>query len=210
MDEKIQFYSEKTRKFYQLFPTKTISTLKISGVPMHRFATIDPLTDTQLKIKAAKPKGIVLDSCGGLGYTAIYSARLNEVEKVFCFEKDKNVIDIAKKNQASKELFENKKIILENKDISKAIKKFKDNFFDGVIHDPPTFKMSPELYSEDFYKDIHKVLKNNGILWHYCPNPGKLRGKDENFKNSIKKKLIASGFKVIYDEISLGFICRKQ
>jgi hypothetical protein len=210
MAEKLQFYSDKTRRFYQLLPTKTIPTIRISGVPMHRFAKIDPLTDTLLKIKAARPKGVVLDSCMGLGYTAIYSAKQKSVEKVFTFEKDENVLEVAKNNSASSELFTNKKIILENKDVRDAIIKFEDNFFDSIIHDPPTFPIAPELYSENFYKELFRVLKNDGRLWHYCPNPGKLKGKGEAFKNSIKNKLSNAGFKAVYDEDSLGFICRKS
>ncbi|MEM4605911.1 MAG: spermine synthase, partial [Candidatus Pacearchaeota archaeon] len=116
--KKIQFFSEKTKKFYQLLPTRTIPTLRISGVPMHRFSKIDPLEDTLRKISAVKPFGIVLDSCCGLGYTAIYSAKKNEVKIVYTFEIDDNVLEIAKLNDSSKELFENKKIILKEGDIS--------------------------------------------------------------------------------------------
>lgn len=205
-DKKIQFFSEDTNLLYQLFPTKTIPTLKISGVPMHRFATIDPLEDTRRKILAAKPKGFVLDTCMGLGYTAICSAKEKSVEKVYTFEKDKNVLEIAKLNEASKELFENNKIILENLESNLAIKKFQNSFFDTIIHDPPTFKMAVELYTEAFYKEVKRVLKISGTFWHYCPNPGKLTGK--SLKNSVEKKLKKFFKNVIYDESSVGFICK--
>ncbi|MCX8193752.1 MAG: MnmC family methyltransferase [Candidatus Pacearchaeota archaeon] len=206
--EKIQFYSEKTKKFYQLFPTSTIPTLKISGVPMHRFVKVDPLKDTLFKIKAAKPKGIVLDSCTGLGYTAIFSAKKPEVKKVYTFEIDENVLKMAKLNEASKELFENKKIILEIGDVKEKIKQFKDDFFDTIIHDPPTFKLAPELYSENFYKELARVLKPKGRLWHYCPCPGKLK-HGEKFKKRVENKL-KKFFKVFYDNASEGFICLKR
>ncbi|MCS7134369.1 MAG: methyltransferase domain-containing protein [Candidatus Pacearchaeota archaeon] len=206
--EKIQFYSEKTRKFYQLFPTSTIPTLKISGVPMHRFTNMDPLKDTLLKIKAAKPIGIVLDTCCGLGYTAIFAAKKPEVKKVYTFEKDENVIKIAKLNDASKDLFENKKIILEIGDVTKKIRKFKDGFFDSVVHDPPTFKLAPELYSENFYREIIRVLKAGGRLWHYCPNPQKLK-YGERFRKKLERKL-KKYFYVSFDEFSSGFVCRNS
>lgn len=206
--EKIQFYSEKTKKFYQLFPTKTIPTLKISGVPMHRFTKIDPLQDTLLKIEAAKPKGIVLDTCCGLGYTAIFSAKKPKVEKVYSFEKDENVLKMAKLNEASKELFENKKIMLKQADVLEEIKNFSDDFFDTIIHDPPTFKLAPELYSEKFYKELSRVLKKKGRLWHYCPVPGKLK-YGEKFRKKIENKL-KKFFKVFYDKASEGFVCFKK
>ncbi|MEM4182151.1 MAG: methyltransferase [Candidatus Pacearchaeota archaeon] len=205
--KKIQFFSEKTNKFYQLLPTKTIPTLRISGVPMHRFAKIDPLEDTLRKIKSANPHGIVLDSCCGLGYTAIYSARKEDVKLVYSFEIDENVLRIARLNEYSKELFENKKIILKKGDVSKEVKNFSSEFFDVIIHDPPTFKMAPELYSEDFYKKLKKVLKVCGRLWHYCPNPGKM--KANNFKDNLKKKLRKYFKFVSYDENSMGFVCQK-
>jgi predicted methyltransferase len=132
--EKIQFFSEETQLLYQLYPTKTIPTLKISGVPMHRFATIDPKTDTERKIAAAKPKGKVLDCCMGLGYTAIFSARLPNVTKVQTFEKDPNVLKIARMNEASNDLFTNQKITVTNEDSSIAVPKLPSNYFDTIIH----------------------------------------------------------------------------
>ncbi|MCX8158806.1 MAG: methyltransferase [Candidatus Pacearchaeota archaeon] len=207
MGEKIQFYSNKTKKFYQLYETKTIPTLKISGVPMHRFVKIDPLQDSLLKIGAAKPYGIVLDCCCGLGYTAIFSAEIKDVEKVYSFEKDENVLKIAKLNKASEKLFNNPKIIIKEEDVTEGIKKFNDSFFDVIIHDPPTFKLAPGLYFEGFYAELRRVLKNGGRLWHYCPNPGKLKKLDEKFKKTIERKLRKYFKKVIYDSESQGFVC---
>jgi len=206
----IQFFSYETNKFYQLVPTATIPTLKISGVPMHRFAKIDPLRDTLLKIKALKPRGIVLDTCTGLGYTAIYSAKNSKVEKVITIEKDANVIEIAKLNPASSELFKNKKIELIVGDASEKIKSFPTEFFDCILHDPPTFVMAPELYSLTFYKELHRVLKKNGRIWHYCAKPGKLKGKEKKLRARIIKNLRVAGFVILgYDEKSCGIIAKK-
>jgi predicted methyltransferase len=69
--------------------------------------------------------------------------------------------------------------------------------------------MAPELYTEKFYRELKRVLKPTGTLWHYSPNPGKMKGKDAGFRDSIKKKLSKAGFKnITYDEESLGFICQ--
>ncbi|MEM2956312.1 MAG: methyltransferase [Candidatus Pacearchaeota archaeon] len=205
--KKIQFFSKETNKFYQLYGDPP--TLKISGVPMHRHIKMNPLQDTKTKINAVKPYGIVLDTCTGLGYTAIYAAQLKNVKKVITIEKDKNVIEIAKLNLYSKELFENKKIILINDDVTKKIKEFSKETFDTIIHDPPTFSLAPELYSKEFYKEIWEVLKKNGKLWHYCPSPGKTKNKN-NFKPKIISNLKKIGFRRVFlDEISSGIICLK-
>jgi len=209
MEKKIQFFSPETNKFYQLVPTATIPVLRISGVPMQRFTKIDPLEDTLSKIKALKPKGIVLDTCTGLGYTAIYSAKKSNVKKVITIEKDKNVIEIAKLNPASSELFENPKIELIIGDSFEIIKKFHDESFDCILHDPPTFVMAPELYSLPFYKEMYRVLKKRSMLWHYCPEPGKLKKKTK-LKTRINSNLKKVSFVVIgYDKYSSGILAKK-
>ena len=209
-ERKIQFFSEDTQRLYQLFPTKGIPTLKISGVPMHRHTKIDPLEDTMTKVVAVKPRGIILDTCTGLGYTAIYSAKNQEVEKVITIERDENVAEIAKMNIASAELFDNKKIDRRIGDSYEEIVKFAPSTFDIIIHDPPTFTMSPDLYTERFYKDAFRVLKSGGRLWHYCPAPGKLKGDDKLRIRTIDR-LIKAGFRnVFYDEKSSGITADKQ
>jgi predicted methyltransferase len=56
-------------------------------------------------------------------------------------------------------------------DILEGIKQFSDNFFDEIIHDPPTFKYSPDIYSKQFYEELFRVLKKGGKLYHYSPLP---------------------------------------
>ncbi len=209
-EKKIQFFSEDTNLFYQLYPTNTIPTLKISGVPMHRYTGIDPLEDTNRKINSANPKGFVLDTCMGLGYTAIYSAKKEDVKKVITIEKDLNVLKIVKLNSASIDLFENKKIEIINADVGEEIKKFKENYFDTIIHDPPTFIFAVDLYQPKFYLEMFRVLKRGGKLWHYAPNPGKLSDKKPLYLK-IERRLKEAGFKnVIYDKNSNGVIAFKR
>ena len=212
MLQKIQFFSKKTNNFYQLFPTKTIPTLRINGVPMHRYIKIDPLVDTKSKIAALKPNGTVLDTCTGLGYTSIYSAKSPEVNEVITFERDPEVLKITKMNESSNDLFTDKKIKIINKDVSLGIKELDDSTFDCIMHDPPTFTISPVLYELKFYKELYRVLKNNGRLWHYAPTPGKAKSqsKANNFVLVIINKLKEAGFKKIFhDEKSSGIIARK-
>lgn len=105
---KMQFFSNETNKFYKLVPTKDAPTLEISGIRMHVTKYMTPIQDTKKKIESVSPiKGIVLDTCMGLGYTAILASKRTDF--VITCEKDGNVIEIAKFNPWSKELFNNQK-----------------------------------------------------------------------------------------------------
>lgn len=191
--EGIKFFDEKTKKFYKLVQTKTWPTLEISGIHMHRIKEVDPKTDTFLKVKSlGRVYGKVLDVCTGLGYTAIVIAKNKNVEKVITIEKDENVIKIAMQNPFSKELFENPKIELIIEDAFKAIKKFNNEEFNFIIHDPPRISIAPELYSKEFYSQLFRVLKRKGRLFHYTGEPGKVIGK--NYLKGIVKRLLEVGF----------------
>jgi len=192
----VKFFDEKTKKFYKLVPTSTWPTLEISGIHMHRIKEVDPKTDSELKIKAlGKIYGEILDVCTGLGYTAIIAARRKRVKKVITIEIDENVIKIARQNEFSKELFENPKIELIIGDAFEVIRKFEDESFDFIIHDPPRFSLAPQLYSQEFYIQLFRVLKKRGRMFHYTGEPGKLSGK--NFVKGIVKRLLLAGFRKV-------------
>ena len=200
--KQIAFFSDETSLYYKLLPTQNWPTITLSSTPMHRYSTILPKKDTELKIKEISPvKGMVLDTCCGLGYTSILSSK--NAEKAVTFEKDKNVLRIAEFNPYSKELFSNEKIEIRQKNIFEEITQFEDSFFDRIIHDPPTFKYSPELYSGEFHAELYRVLKKGGILYHYCPCPQKT--KNRKFYPRILKQLEEAGFKKVeYHEASSG------
>ena len=46
-----------------------------------------------------------------------------------------------------------------------------DASFDRIVHDPPTFALAGELFSETFYDDLLRVLKPKGVLYHYIGDP---------------------------------------
>ena len=72
---KTQRFSEHTNLFYSLFPTDSAPTLMISGIPMHRIKDTNPWLDSQPKVEAlGRISGQVLDTCTGLGYTAVLAA----------------------------------------------------------------------------------------------------------------------------------------
>jgi len=192
---KIAFFDQ---RYYKLEPLKdSAPTIEIDGIRMHRTKNLKPLEDAQLKIKwiGVRKGENVLDICTGLGYTAIESFRKGA--KVTTIEKDPNVIEIANKNPFSSELFEGidqKKLELIQEDASIAVKSFKEESFDAILHDPPRFSLAGELYSEDFYRELYRILRKGGRVLHYVGSPGsKYRGKD--FIKGVQKRLISAGFR---------------
>jgi len=205
----IKFYSEKTRRFYRLVKTETWPYLEISGIRMHRSDTIDPKTDAVLKIRAlGNIYGTILDSCTGLGYTAILATRNKNVKKVITIEKDENVILIARQNPYSRELFENEKIELIVEDAFLETQKFKDEYFNFIIHDPPRISIAPELYSLEFYRRLFRILKRNGKILHYVGRPGIRQGK-RYIKGIIKRLRLAGFSRIKKDDSSLSLIIEK-
>jgi len=193
--KKIAFFDE---RYYKLEPIEnTAPTIEIDGIRMHRTKHITPLEDARRKIfavnVAANEK--VLDICTGLGYTAIESFRMKAL--VTTIEKDHNVIEIARYNPYSTDLFagiEDNKIDLILEDACVAVKQMADETFDVILHDPPRFALAGELYSQEIYVDLFRILKEGGRLLHYVGKPGsKYRGKD--FISGIQRRLNEVGFK---------------
>ncbi len=162
---KIVTFSETTQRHCGLMPTTGAPTLLLAGFPMHRIKGIDPHKDTLNKIRAAQPQGLVLDTTMGLGYTAIQAAR--SAAQVVTIELDPAVVEIASQNPWSRDLFDNPKIERRVGDSYDEIESFDNETFNRVIHDPPTFKLAGELYSGAFYRQLYRVLKRGGRLFHY-------------------------------------------
>jgi len=187
----ISIFSEETNNYYKLVPTGSWPTIEISGIRMHVTKAFSPREDTEKKVFFVAPcTGNVLDTCTGLGYTAIMAAKTADI--VHTFERDANVIELEKVNPWSKDLFENKKIIRHHEDVFQGIKKLQSNYYDRIIHDPPRQALSNLLYSQEFYDVLFKVLKKGGKLFHYTGDPGSKRGQD--IRAGIIKRLSGSGF----------------
>ncbi|MDD3297060.1 MAG: MnmC family methyltransferase [Candidatus Omnitrophica bacterium] len=201
---KLAFFSPETNRFYKLVPTGDWPTVAIGSVPMHRRSS--PKKDTENKIEFAKPRGYVLDTCMCLGYTAFAASRL--AHKVITFEKDNIVYDIARMNPLSECLFKARNIEIRREDASEGIKQFPGEYFDCVIHDPPTLKLAGELFSNEFYSQVKRVLRPKAKFFHYTP----LYKIKQGFKlsDSIKKRLAKQGFRnIAYSEAACGLLCEK-
>jgi hypothetical protein len=133
----------------------------------------------------------VLDTCSGLGYAA--SAALNlGAREVISVEKSATVMALRQKNPWSQRIF-GPNIHLVHADIDDYIRELASESFDSVIHDPPRFSLAGELYGERFYREIHRVLKRHGRLFHYTGNPQLLK-RGSGFMDHAAQRLKAAGF----------------
>jgi predicted methyltransferase len=79
--------------------------------------------------------------------------------------------------------------------IEQAILQLPSSSFDAALHDPPRFGIAGELYAEAFYRELARVLKPQGKLFHYTGTPNKLTsGRD--VPREVARRLQAAGFKV--------------
>jgi predicted methyltransferase len=163
---KIQAFSETTNRPISLMPTTGAPTLLLAGFPMHRIKGIDPYRDTHLKVKTIAPLvGRVLDTATGLGYTAIEAART--AESVVTVELDPMVLEIARLNPWSRALFARTNIEQRIGDSYEVVQELEGESFQRILHDPPTFSLAGDLFSADFYRQLHRVLARGGRLFHY-------------------------------------------
>ena len=188
---KIQQFSEFLGRAYSLMPTEGAPTLLVSGIPMHRIKGTDPHRDTLTKIRAIAPVvGRVLDTCTGLGYTAIEAAKT--AEQVVTIELDPTVLEVARLNPWSRALFEHRRIEQVVGDAFDAIQVFEDESFTRIIHDPPMFSLAGDLYSGEFYRDLYRVMRRKGRLFHYVGDLSSRSGR--NVVKGVQRRLEEAGF----------------
>ncbi len=205
--EKIQRFSELFNRSCSLMPTGEAPTLLISGIPMHRIKGIAPHQDTLRKIRTIAPlTGRVLDTCTGLGYTAIEAAK--NADEVVTIELDPTVLEVARLNPWSRQLFEQPKIHQIVGDSFDEIVAVEDETFSRVIHDPPMFGLAGELYSGEFYRDLYRVLKRKGRLFHYVGNLESRSGR--NVVKGVARRLQEAGFsRVVRRPQAFGVVAYK-
>ncbi len=190
----IQFFSELTERVYTLYPTTGAPTMLVSGIPMHRIKDTDPHQDTLEKIRSIKPVvGQVLDTATGLGYTAIEAART--AEHVTTIELDPAAIEVCKLNPWSRELFGNPKITQLIGDSFDVVAEMETRRFTRIIHDPPAFSLAGDLYSGDFYRELYRVMRNQGLIFHYIGDPESKSGR--SITAGVIRRLEQSGFRQV-------------
>ena len=187
---KAQQFSETLNRMYSLMPTRRAPTMLISGIPMHRIKGIDPTEDTRRKIRAANPRGRVLDTATGLGYTAIEAART--ADHVMTIEIDPTALAIARLNPWSRSLLDNPKIQQVIGDSFDVVADLPDESFSVIVHDPPIMSLAGDLYSSDMYAELYRILKRSGRLFHYIGDPEGKMGA--NVTRGATRRLQAVGF----------------
>lgn len=189
---KIQRFSEVRNLSYVLMPTQRAPTVLISGIQMHRIKDIDPWQDTLTKIRTIVPvEGRVLDTCTGLGYTAIASAKT--ADEVVTIELDPNMLEMARLNPWSSPLFHQTNIRQLMGDSMERVQDFTEGSFDRILHDPPMLTRAGDLYSGEFYGYLHRVLSRGGRLYHYVGDPESRSGR--NITRGVMRRLQEAGFR---------------
>lgn len=191
---KTRRFSEHINLFYSLFPTDSAPTLMISGIPMHRIEDANPWLDSQSKVQAlGRLSGQVLDTCTGLGYTAVLAA--TRPASVTTVELDPMVLELARLNPWSKDLLVNPRIRQIVGSIVEEIDDFGNDKFSYIIHDPPMVGLAGDLYSGDFYRELHRVLRPKGRLLHYAGDPQSKLGRST--ARGVARRLRAAGFSAV-------------
>jgi len=75
--------------------------------------------------------------------------------------------DFAKLNLEKTEVPENININIFCEDARSTVKKLKDNSYDAIFLDPYSPAMAPELCTVEFFKELKRVIKDNGIIATY-------------------------------------------
>lgn len=184
--EKMQYMSEHTGEFYKLIPTSGRPLLQISGTSMHKQPFVE-------RIEKDKLRGNILDAGTGLGYTAMAAAKT--AKQVTTIEHDPTVIELQKLNPWSQELFTRKNITCLEGDAPNLIKKMPKDSFDVIIYDAGTPRSSGNFFSTENYAETYRILKRNGKIYHYLPQPQVKQGRD--FAKEILKRLEELGFKLL-------------
>ena len=193
--------------FYKLVPTDEAPTIEISGIQMHRTTGTAPFRNAMESVRTVVRKGVaVLDTCGGLGYTAIAAARRG-ASSVVSLDVDANVRSIARQNPWSAEYFSSPVIKLVETDAAEFAESQPDGTFDSVVHDPPRFSRAGHLYGAEFYRQLARILSRRGRLFHYTGDPfSKNRGK--SFVLGVVRRLKDAGFEVTRADHLQGVVAR--
>jgi uncharacterized protein len=177
---------------YKLIPTEWgPPTFEIDGIKMLPTSKVSPFEDAEDKVAMIRPRGKrVLDCCAGLGYFAHWCL-IEQAFEVVSYEKSEAVMWLRSINPWSPRGDPRLKLI--HGDISERIVELEDKSFDAILHDPPRFGTAGELYSQTFYDHLARVLKRDGLLFHYTGSPNKITsGRD--VPREVRRRLEKSGF----------------
>ncbi len=192
-------YAFEDSKVYKLYEPHIDwpPTIFINGSMMHTVSVSKPTDEAENKVKAlGEIAGDIFDTCFGLGYSAIKLVE-SGASSVYSCEVSNCAIKIAKLNPWSKEAFLNKKITLENTDAKIAAANSKDERFDYILHDPPNVNMAGDLYSLKFYKELYRILKPGGKIYHFVGGGKVPHEYKVDYTKGVARRLAEAKFKRI-------------
>jgi uncharacterized protein len=164
---------------------------EIDGIKMLPSARVSPLEDARRKVNLVEPRGRqILDTCAGLGYFAVCCLEAGATS-VRSFEKNAEVLWLRTLNPWSPQA--DKRLTLTHADVTTQIATLGTNTFDAILHDPPRFGIAGELYSQQFYGELARVLRPRGRMFHYTGAPNKISsGRD--VPGEVIRRLGRAGF----------------
>jgi predicted methyltransferase len=200
-----------SRSLIKLVPTLWgPPTFEIDGIKMLPTAQVSPYADAERKVGLIEPGGKrILDTCGGLGYFAAWCVQ-GSAAHVQSYEVNPDVIWLRSLNPWSPDHRWSaqpiKDLTLINDDITKRIVMLPDRTYDAILHDPPRFGIAGELYSQEFYRQLARVIRRRGRLFHYTGSPNKLTTA-RSVPNEVAARLRRAGFEVEFS--GDGLLARK-
>jgi hypothetical protein len=182
--KRLRFAGEQTGMIYELVETAGRPMLKVSATPFHKWDFIK-------RIELEKPKGVMLDAGTGLGYTAMAAAK--SATHVVTIEADPHVLQMQKLNPWSQGL-DRENITRVHGDVVAYVRQARDASFDNVILDAGTPRSSGDFFSLENYRQMRRILKVGGKLYHYIPEHGVKKGRD--FPAEVIARIKRAGFRV--------------
>jgi predicted methyltransferase len=181
-----------TQSLIKLVPTAWgPPTFEIDGIKMLPTSKLSPWIDAQQKVALIAPRGKrILDTCGGLGYFAACAIAAG-AKQVDSYEKNADVLWLRGLNPWSPAAAP--PLALTHGDVSVNIQTLTNDSFDAALHDPPRFGIAGELYSQDFYDQLARVLKRGAPLFHYTGAPNS-RSRARDLPGEVATRLQRAGF----------------
>ena len=187
-----------TTSLIKLVPTQWgPPTFEIDGIKMLPTAQVSPYADAERKVGLIQPRGkVILDTCGGLGYFAAWCLQ-GQAKQILSYEKNSDVIWLRSLNPWSPDSpwapATGTALQLTQGDITAEVARIADGAVDAILHDPPRFSIAGELYSQEFYDQLARVLRQGGSLFHYTGAPNSV-SRGRKLASEVAARLRRAGF----------------